>query len=111
MMDWDSGQPNARYWALKLLIDNSGPGDRQVETTCDLQFITAQAYITPQNKRKILLVNKRDRPFEVTIPGINGSAAQYVDQKTGFHPPASRTLTADTIVVQGLAVTVITLKD
>ena len=32
MVDWDTGQPNARFWVLKLLRDNFGPGDKLVET-------------------------------------------------------------------------------
>ena len=26
MMNWENGNPNARYWILKLLKDNFGPG-------------------------------------------------------------------------------------
>ena len=31
MVDWNNGKPNARYWVLKLLHDNFGPGDKLVE--------------------------------------------------------------------------------
>jgi hypothetical protein len=88
MLDWNSGMPNARYWALKLLIENAGPGDKQVRTEISLPFIEAQAYVTPQGKRKILLVNKRDRPFEVAIPGVKGSVEKYVDESCGFRGKA-----------------------
>jgi hypothetical protein len=110
MIDWKSGIPNARYWALKLLIDNAGPGDKQVETMVTLPFVEAQAYITPKGERKILLINKRSRPFEVAIEGIQGAIEQYVDQKTNFHPAASRTLTENNVVLQGYTVSIITLK-
>ena len=33
LVDWITGQPNARYWVLKLIHDNFGPGDKQVEST------------------------------------------------------------------------------
>ena len=109
MLDWNTGQPNARYWALKLLIDNVGPGDKQVATTVSLPFIAARAYITPGGKHKVLLVNMRDRPFEVSIPGIKGATEQYVDQSTSFHPAASRTVDGDKVVLQGFEVCILTL--
>src|SRR5205807_1577984 len=31
MVDWNNGKPNARFWVLKLLHDNIGPGDKLVE--------------------------------------------------------------------------------
>ena len=32
MVDWNTGQPNARFWVLKLLRSNFGPGDKLVAT-------------------------------------------------------------------------------
>ena len=32
MVDWTNGKPNPRYWVLKLLKDNFGPGDKLVDT-------------------------------------------------------------------------------
>jgi hypothetical protein len=109
MMDWKTGQPNARYWALKLLIENTEPGDKQVETSCTIPFVEAQAYITPEGKRKILLVNKRNRPFALDIAGAKGGEEHVVDQKTGFQPAATRALDADQVILQGLEVNVTTL--
>lgn len=117
MMDWKTGQPNARYWALKLLIDNSGPGDKHVETRVRIPmspwgaFIDAQAYITPKGQRKILLINKRDRPFEVTIEGLKGATEERVDQGTHFRPAVSGILDGDKVLLRGFAVSVITLRD
>ena len=48
MIDWDDAQPNARYWALKLIIDNFRPGDKLVETSSDSGYVTAQAFVNPQ---------------------------------------------------------------
>jgi len=110
MMDWNTGQPNARYWALKMLIDNAGPGDKHVATTVSLPFIEAQAYITPSHKHKVLLVNKRDRPCEVLIPGIKGATEQYVDQNTNSHPAVSRIVEGGTLNLNGFEVCILTLK-
>ena len=33
MMNWENGKPNARFWVLKLLKNNFGPGDKLVSTS------------------------------------------------------------------------------
>ena len=109
LSDWNTGQPNARYWVLKLLRDNFGPGDRLVETDGSSPFFMAQAFLTQGGSRKILIANKRDRRLEVHIPGAAGARVQYVDQTTGFHPPASTRLTEDNLALAGLAVAVLEL--
>jgi hypothetical protein len=75
MVDWNTGQPNTRYWVLKLIHDNLGPGDKMVETNVDIHnlsyarpYVYGQAFVTRQGWRKLLLVNKRDRAFDVSIP-------------------------------------------
>lgn len=110
LVDWDTGQPNARFWVLKLLHDNFRPGDKMVSTSLDSPFLYAQAFVTAQGKHKILLVNKRDRPFEIVLPGAEGAQAQLVDQTTSFQPPASSTLTGNRITLGGFAVAVVTLE-
>jgi hypothetical protein len=84
MMNYNTGKPNARYWVLKLIKDNFHSGDTLVATTAGSgASIDAQAYITPQGK-KILLVNKRNTPVEVTLPAEAKSASvSTVDEATG----------------------------
>lgn len=62
MMDWTTNQPNARFWALKLIKDSFHPGDKLVETTIQAWNldVAAQGFITPAG-RKLLLVNRRNR--------------------------------------------------
>jgi hypothetical protein len=72
LIDWNTGQPNARYWVTKLLRDNFGPGDRLIrphaynvlEPDPQPQFYS-QALITQRGERKLLLVNKRNRAIAV----------------------------------------------
>ena len=109
MLDWTTGRPNARYWVLKLLHDNFGPGDRLVETSASLPYVYSQGFIATDGKRKILLVNKRDRAFEVLISDSAGAKEDYVDQTTGYQPPASVCLKGDTVYLRGLGVAVVTL--
>ena len=49
-------------------------------------YLYSLAVVKPDGKRRILLVNKRDRPFDITVPGATGGQEDYVDQTTGFDP-------------------------
>jgi hypothetical protein len=109
MVDWETGQPNARFWVLKLLRDNFGPGDKLVETHSDLSYVYAQGFVTAAGKHKVLLVNKRNRPFDVTVAGAQGPQVQLVDQTTGFQPPVSSMIAGSQIPLGGFAVAVLTL--
>jgi hypothetical protein len=98
---------------LRLLRENFGPGDKLVETDPFDQAVAPYLYslavVKPDGKRRILLVNKRDRRFDVAIPGATGGQEDYVDQTTAFDPAASAKLTSDTVSLNGLSVAVITL--
>jgi hypothetical protein len=111
MVDWNDGKPNARFWVLKLLHDHFGPGDKQVEieTMPNNPYIYTLAFATHDGKRRVLLVNKRDRTFDVSVVGASGGQVDYVDQTTGFQPPASAKLTSDTVKLAGFSVAVVTL--
>lgn len=109
MVDWNTGQPNARYWVLKLIHDNMGPGDRLVETSSTVPYVYAQSFLSRDGARKVLLVNKRNRLFEISIPGGEGSVVQYVDQSTGARPPASFAMSNETLPLQGFGVAIVTL--
>lgn len=117
LVNWETGEPNARYWVLKLLHDNFGPGDKVIEPNAAAEImrpdpavqIYAQGFITPQGKRKVLLVNKRDRGLEVTIDGAAGGDEQRVDQSTTTAPVPQK-LAKDTVHLPPSAVTVVTLK-
>jgi hypothetical protein len=111
MVDWNTGQPNARYWVLKLLRESFGPGDRITTATVDVPYVYAGGFITPKGEHKVLLVNKRDRPFEVSLPDGAGAIVQYVDRTTGSQPPASIRLAGDTLTLRGLAVAVVTFSN
>jgi hypothetical protein len=98
MIDWKNGKPNARFWVLSLLKDNFHPGDQLVDTRLSAHSdIAAQAFVTPQGK-KLLLLNKRNRPVEVTLPNDaqNGNLLT-VDEASGEE--AARASKADGVHV------------
>ncbi|MEI6656821.1 MAG: glycosyl hydrolase family 39 [Verrucomicrobiota bacterium] len=109
MMDWQTGRPNARYWALKLLCQHFGPGDKLPPTTTAVAGVYSQAFLTKSGQRKILLVNTHNQPAAISIAGSAGGTQETVDQTTGFDPPAARQLDSDKLNLAGLAVQVITL--
>jgi len=110
MVDWNTGKPNPRFWALKLLRDNFGPGDKVVEAKItDSTYVYALGVITREGKRRLLLINKRNRIMQLSIPGVRGGQQDYVDQTTAFQPPASQKLTSDTVVLNGFSVASVTL--
>jgi hypothetical protein len=115
MVDWSDGKPNARFWVLKLLHDNFGPGDKLVESESITPsqsthpYVDSLGFLSRDGKRRVLLVNKRDRAFEVTVAGAARGQLDYVDQTTGFQPPATAKLTDDKLKLAGYAVALVTL--
>jgi hypothetical protein len=110
LVDWNTGQPNARLWVLKLLVDNFGPGDKLVGTGIDSPYVYGQAFVTRQGQRELLLINKRNRAFEVSIPESQGSVVSYVDQSTNFQPPASAPMGENHLTLSGFEVAVVNLS-
>jgi hypothetical protein len=111
MVNWNTGQPNARFWTLKELHDNFGPGDKLVKSEVSIPYVYVQAFVTSNGGRKLLLANERNRSFNVTIPGAAGGTEEYVDQTTGDNPPASARLSRDTLTLRGFGVAVVTLHE
>jgi len=113
MVDWNNGKPNARLWVLKLLHDNFGPGDKIVEISPSSRpapeqpYVTGLAVVTRAGKRKMLLVNKRDRNLDLSIAGAAGGRFDYVDVTTGFQPPASTKLASEKLMIHGFSVGVL----
>jgi hypothetical protein len=109
MVNWESGKPNARYWVLKLLIDNFHPGDKLVKTEIDASGIIAQGFACMDTKR-ILLINKKNTRTEIKLPKeFIEARISYVDVSTGENPPASTRLLTGTLILEPFAVAVIEL--
>ena len=116
MVDWTTGQPNARYQVLKLLRDTFAPGDKLVANAQPgpfppplANYVYYQGFLTRDGKRRLLLVNKRDRTIDVSVPGAAGGRQDVVDQTTGSGPAASRKLDGETVSLGGYAVAVVTM--
>jgi hypothetical protein len=116
MVDWNDGKANPRFRVLQLLHDNFGPGDKVVEVASPAPpvpsnpYIYSMAVVTKSGKRRVLLANKRDRTFELSIPGASGGQVEYVDQTTGFNAPKTVRLDSDNVTLNGFGVAAVTLR-
>lgn len=110
MLDWNTGKPNARYHVLKLLKDNFTPGDRIAATEPGRNtYIYAQGFVNRDGKRKMLLVNRRNRTIEVSLPEIKGANITRIDQTTNYNAPVTEKVTDEKLALGGFAVAVVTL--
>ncbi len=114
MVNWTTGRPNARFWVLKLIKDNFGPGDKLVATTYEPTpaqdpDLDLQAFQTSTG-RKLLLINKRNSPRTVTLPAeANGASLEAVDLSTGEYPPRTEKLTGASVTLAPFEVAVVHL--
>ncbi|MEO5888823.1 MAG: glycosyl hydrolase family 39 [Ferruginibacter sp.] len=107
MMNWITGKPNSRFWVLKLLKDNFGPGDKLVAANVNTALVKVQGFITGKGK-KLLLINKSDKPVQLMLPAdAKNATVQYVDGSTADNPPAQRKLQNNQLLLKPFAVAVI----
>jgi hypothetical protein len=111
MMNWKTGNPNARYWVLKLIKDNFHPGDTLVDTKFSSNSdIDGQAFETGEG-HKLLLLNRRNRDAIVTLPeGISSYTLSIVDGNTGDNPPKTSQNTEKTVTLSPFSVAVLAWK-
>jgi len=113
MINWKTGQPNARYRVLKLLKDNFGPGDTFVDSWMTgnepnaPDAITAQAVVTAKGK-KLLLINKRNKTVRVVVPAaFKGARISVVDPSTKDEKPREFIADESAIELKPFAIVVI----
>lgn len=109
MLDWKTGEPNARFRALQLLKDNIGPGDKIVGTKVNTPEVYALAFVAKSGAHKVLLINKRDREVQIRLPQEVTQLAS-VDEVTQSGPIAKQNLSSDRLTLHPYAVAVATLK-
>src|SRR6202044_3937290 len=68
-----------------------------------------QAFISPDGKHRILIVNKRDTPESAVIPGAKGARIRYLGTDLGDAPYKDRTAAADQVSLGGLEVAILTM--
>jgi hypothetical protein len=115
MIDWNNGQPNARFWVLKLLKDNFGPGDSLMSahwpgSATAKGNVEIQAYKT-KHGRKLLLINKRNSPQIIPLRAEwVGSRIEKVDLSTAENPPQSNKVATTELTLSPFEVAVIHVR-
>ena len=95
LLDWNTGEPNARYQGLKLLLDNFGPGDKVFRSGTAPTLMSpetqvhSQAFESPDGRRRILLVNKYPEPRRVRFADPVRTIST-IDTTTGDGPAVTR---------------------
>ena len=105
MMNWITARPNARYWVLKLLHDNLGPGDELKYTSLSSQSVVSQAFLTKKGKR-LLLINKFDNNEVLKLPA-GALHISYVDGTTGDNPAAKEDITGSQVSLRPFSVAIV----
>jgi hypothetical protein len=107
MVDWNTGAPNARYRVLGLLRNNFGPGDKVVTADSGSPYVYALGFIGRDGTRKLLLVNKRERTFDLTLPQ-SAKQVEAVNHITRGDPPARSFPNSNKLQLQAQEVAVVT---
>lgn len=110
MLNWENGEPNARYLALKLIRDHCLPGDRIVQSSAGSGYLLAQGYVSPSGERKLLLVNKCQEDFLIEMPEAQGSRLEIVDVRTPPNSTRVTTVEGPTFELGGFGVAALTLR-
>jgi hypothetical protein len=109
MVNYTTGNPNARLRVLQLIQQNFAAGDTLVQTNSSSEAnVHAQAFVTPEGVKKVLLVNKLPQATPVQIPGFDSGVAQIVDISTGDNEWRTEQFSGGTIDVTPWATIVIT---
>ena len=100
-LDWDTGAPNAKFWAVQLLAEGVGTAPRDVYATSTSApgDVYALGMQFAGGRRVVLVVSKSMGPRDVTVTGAGANATAVVlgaagDDAPGFTPPSTRALGA-----------------
>lgn len=116
LVDWETGEPNARYHATKLMVDHIRPGDRLVPTTTGAPGypdarVHAQAVIGADGRRRIVLVNKRNVPMHVEVGDCSRNSTLYsVDASTPTGAPTAHAIGEGRVTLPAYASAVLVLE-
>jgi hypothetical protein len=90
-----------------LLRNNFGPGDKVVTADSGSPYVYALGFIGRDGTRKLLLVNKRERTFDLTLPQ-SAKQVEAVNHITRGDPPARSFPNSNKLQLQAQEVAVVT---
>ncbi|CAF1343299.1 unnamed protein product [Adineta steineri] len=111
LLNWTTGEGTAKYWISKLLIDTADIDNDQavITRTTDVgdQNIFSQAFTGKNNRRWVLIINKRYASMNVSLSGCTGGKMQIINEASGFGPPTEITLTSNQITLTPFAIAIV----
>ena len=111
MLNWTTGEGTAKYWVTKLLIETADIDNDQavITKTNDIneEYIFSQAFIGKNNRRWVLIVNKRYANIDIVLPQSIGGIMKTIDEQSGFGPAVETTLTSNNITLNPFSVSII----
>ena len=111
MMDYDTTQPNARFWTLDLLKRSFGPGDQLWRRRLKTPALYAQAFHTKRGKA-LLIINKRNRRTASYAPEqtVDGASLSFVAPSTDRSIGCHKHMTGRTLSLEPFEVAVVQFK-
>jgi hypothetical protein len=107
LLDWTTGLPNARYYSLKLLIDDLPSGDR-LGAPRNSPVLYALPFVGKNGSRSALIINKTADELRLTLPDDPAKwMEQHVDL-TSTLAPSSRDVVSKQIELGPFAVMLLT---
>jgi hypothetical protein len=104
LLNWKTGEPNARYLVLQLIHKHFGPGDKIIRSDIHHPNVYAYPVIGRDGKHRVMLVNKKNKRAAVDLPAL-GKSVEIVDQHN--NKINSRSLNSKKISLDGFAVAVV----
>lgn len=112
MVDWNTGEPNARFRVLELLRESIVPGDTLVADPLAAAVgnryhalgIPDRLPFVHEGERRVLLVNRSGDTVTTDLPGAIGGTIRFVDTETAGGPVGTATVDSDTVELSPYAV-------
>ncbi len=92
LLDWETGLGTARFWAVRLLVEELAAGDAVVATTSVSVGGSAGSSDVHAlgfgggGRRKLLLINKRNAWVRVTLTAPSCTRLRVIDEANGLQP-------------------------
>lgn len=116
MVDWETGEPNARFRVLELLREALVPGIELIVDpvwsalpgTARLLGVPDRLPFMLDDVKRILLVNRGSTTVMTDLPGAEGGTIRVVDTQSAGGPIQSAVVASPTIELGAYAVAVVT---
>jgi len=110
-LDWKTGEPNAKYWVVRMLATQLGAGRKTLHSsvvsstgTNDTDALHVLPMDVAERGRYVLMVSKVETPLTVILGGAASSLATVLagtGPEPGFAPPEAVRLGADGALTLG----------